>query len=179
MPALYCVFLYSVFFTFFNIFFSLGAGDVAFASGREMKVFSPVFRDFGKNMVRKLYFQHQTVPVITGKNNEKLGFEIIKNSISIIGHLSKKFSSLILTLVRFLEHFEEFSWINKISRCYNNQTLTYFYNSFILMTSNETFEHLMYISLRRGKYIGRRGWDGFFVAFWQTFFKLPSNTFKI
>ena len=55
-----------------------------------MKIISTVFRDFGENMVRKWYFQHETVPVITEKKNEKLGFEIIKNSISICGHLSKK-----------------------------------------------------------------------------------------
>ena len=34
-----------------------------------MKNFSTVFRDFGKNMVGKRYFQHYTVPVITEKNN--------------------------------------------------------------------------------------------------------------
>ena len=55
-----------------------------------MKIFSTVFRDFGKRIVGKWYFQHETVPAITEKNNEKLGFEIIKNSISICGHLSKK-----------------------------------------------------------------------------------------
>ena len=27
----------------------------------------------------------------------------------------------------------------------------------------------MYISLRKKKYIVSRGWDGFFIAFWQTF----------
>ena len=46
-----------------------------------MKIFSTVFRDFGKNMV----------PVITEKNNKKSRFEIIKNGISIFGYLSKKF----------------------------------------------------------------------------------------
>ena len=61
-----------------------------FAGGREMKIFSTVFRDFGKNTVGKRYFQHYTVPVITEKNNEKSGFEIIKNGISIFGHLSEK-----------------------------------------------------------------------------------------
>ena len=65
-------------------------GGVVFAGGQEMKIFSTVFRDFGKRMVGKWYFQHETVPVITEKNNEKLGFEIIKNGISICGHLSKK-----------------------------------------------------------------------------------------
>ena len=30
-----------------------------------MKIFSTVFRDFGKDMVEKWYFQHETVPVIT------------------------------------------------------------------------------------------------------------------
>ena len=29
-------------------------------------------------MVGERYFQHQTVPVISGKTNEKSGFEIIK-----------------------------------------------------------------------------------------------------
>ena len=62
-----------------------------FAGGREMKIFSTVFRDFGKNMVGKGYFQHYTVPVITEKNNEKSGFEIIKNGVPIFGHFSKNF----------------------------------------------------------------------------------------
>ena len=66
-------------------------GSVVFAGGQEMKIFSTVFRDFGKNMVGKRYFQHKTVPVITAKNNEKLGFEIIKDGILIFRHLSKKF----------------------------------------------------------------------------------------
>ena len=36
-----------------------GRGEgVVFAGGREMKIFSTVFRDFGKNMVGKRYFQH-------------------------------------------------------------------------------------------------------------------------
>ena len=52
-----------------------------------MKIFSTVFRDFGKDMVGELYFQHKTVPVITEKNNEKSGFEIIINGISIFGNL--------------------------------------------------------------------------------------------
>ena len=64
---------------------------MGFAGGREIKIFSTVFRDFGKNMVGKRYFQHWTVPVITDKNNEKSGFEIIKDGISIFGHLSKNF----------------------------------------------------------------------------------------
>ena len=50
----------------------------------------------------------EKLPVITGKNNEKSGFEIIKNGISIFGPLSKKFIFLFLILVRFLEHFEDF-----------------------------------------------------------------------
>ena len=40
---------------------------VAFAGGQEMKIFSTVFRDFGKNMVGKRYFQHGA-----GFNNEKI-----------------------------------------------------------------------------------------------------------
>ena len=54
---------------------------------QEMKILGTVFRDFGKNMVGKRYFQHYTEPVITGKNSEKSGLVIIKNSISIFGHL--------------------------------------------------------------------------------------------
>ena len=42
-------------------------------------------------MVGKRHFQHQTMSVNTGKNNEKSGFKIIKKGISVIGHLSKKF----------------------------------------------------------------------------------------
>ena len=45
----------------------------------------------GKKMVGKWYFQHKTVPVITGKNNGKSEYEIIENGISIFGHLLKKF----------------------------------------------------------------------------------------
>ena len=52
---------------------------VVFAGGREMKIFSTVFRDLGK-------LKHQTVPVITRKNNDKLEFEVI-SVISIFGHL--------------------------------------------------------------------------------------------
>ena len=63
---------------------------VVFFGGEEMKIFSMVFQDFEKNMVGKRYFQHWTVPVITRKNNEKSGFEIIINGISIFGHLLKK-----------------------------------------------------------------------------------------
>ena len=62
-------------------------GGIVFSSGQEMKIFSTIFRDFEKNMVGKRYFQHQTVPVITRKNNEISEFEIIKNGISIFGHL--------------------------------------------------------------------------------------------
>ena len=35
----------------------MGDGGVVFVGGREMKIFSTVFRDFGKNMVEKRYFQ--------------------------------------------------------------------------------------------------------------------------
>ena len=34
-----------------------GGEGVVFAGGREMKIFSTVFRDFGKDMVGKRYFQ--------------------------------------------------------------------------------------------------------------------------
>ena len=33
-------------------------GDVVFAGGREMTIFSMVFRDFWKIMVKKRHFQH-------------------------------------------------------------------------------------------------------------------------
>ena len=56
-------------------------------------------------MFGKRYFPYQTVPVITGNNNDKSGFEIMKNGISIFRHLFKKFIFLFLTVVRFLEHF--------------------------------------------------------------------------
>ena len=82
---------------------------VVFAGGRKMKIFSTVFRDFGKNMVGKRYFQHYTVPVIIGKNNKKSGFEIIKKRYFDIWTSFKKSSFLILTLARFLELFEDFS----------------------------------------------------------------------
>ena len=42
-------------------------------------------------MVGKRYFQHYKVPVNTEKNNEKSGFEIIKNGVPIFGHFSKNF----------------------------------------------------------------------------------------
>ena len=35
-----------------------GGGGVVFAGGREMKIFSTVFHDFGENMVGQRYFQH-------------------------------------------------------------------------------------------------------------------------
>lgn len=35
-----------------------GGGSVVFSGGREIKIFSSVFRVFGKNMVEKRYFQH-------------------------------------------------------------------------------------------------------------------------
>ena len=35
-----------------------GEQGIVFAGGWEMKIFSAVFRDFGKNIVRKWYFQH-------------------------------------------------------------------------------------------------------------------------
>ena len=50
-----------------------------------------VFRDFGKNMVGKRYFQHQTVLVITGKNNEKSGFKITKNDFDVWTVYLKKY----------------------------------------------------------------------------------------
>ena len=80
--------------------------SVVFADGREMKIFSMVFLDLRKNMVGKQYFQHYTVPVITEKNNEKSGLVIIKNGISIFGHLLKSF--LLFLTLWFLEHFVDF-----------------------------------------------------------------------
>ena len=50
--------------------------QVVFAGGWEIKIFSTVFRDLGKYMLGKLYLQRQTVPVITEKTNDKLGFEV-------------------------------------------------------------------------------------------------------
>ena len=72
---------------------------VVFFGGEEMKIFSMVFRDFEKNMVGKRYFQHWTVPVITRKNNEKSGFEII------IKHLLKKIF-FAFNFCQVVEHFE-------------------------------------------------------------------------
>ena len=82
-------------------------------------------------MVWKRYFQYQTLPLITDKNNEKSGFETMKKRYFDIWTSLKNISFFILTLVRFLQHFEDFSWNNKISRYYNKQTLIYFYHSFI------------------------------------------------
>ena len=68
-----------------------------------MKIFSTVFRDFGKNTLGKRYFNTMVEELrwrkLLKKNNEKSGFEIIKNDISIFGHLSKKNFFFILTLV--------------------------------------------------------------------------------
>ena len=50
-----------------------GGSIVVFAGRREMKIFSTVFRDFGKNRVGKRYFQHYKVLVIAGKNNGRSG----------------------------------------------------------------------------------------------------------
>ena len=35
-----------------------GGGRIVFSGGREIKIYSLVFRDFGKHMVEKRYFQH-------------------------------------------------------------------------------------------------------------------------
>ena len=68
-----------------------------------MKIFSTVFRDFGKNTLGKRYFNTMVEELrwrkLLKKNNEKSGFEIIKNDISIFGHPSKKNFFFILTLV--------------------------------------------------------------------------------
>ena len=100
--------------------------------GRKMKILSMVFWDFGKDMVGKRYFQHKTVPFITGTNNKKSGIEIIINDISIFGHLLKKNYFLLLTLFRFLEHLLEDFWNLKMLYC-NMQISIYFYTSFILI----------------------------------------------
>ena len=75
-------------------------------------------------------FNTRRCPFITGKINKKLGFEIIKNGISISGHLSKKILFLFLILVRFLEHFENRNL--KMLYC-NIQMSIYFYIPFILI----------------------------------------------
>ena len=67
-------------------------GGIVFASGREMKIFSTVFRDFGKNMVRKRYFQPQMVPVNTEKKKKKTQKNPKNPEKSGFGHLLKKFS---------------------------------------------------------------------------------------
>ena len=92
-----------------------GGEGVVFAGGQEEKIFSTVFRDFGKDVkwdlkdiVGKRYFQHKTVPVIPRKNNKKLWFEIFIKGISIFGHLFLKNYFLVLTLFRFLKHLEDF-----------------------------------------------------------------------
>ena len=41
-----------------ELLFAKGGGGVVFVGGWEMKIFSTLFRDFGKNMVGKRYFQH-------------------------------------------------------------------------------------------------------------------------
>ena len=91
-----------------------GEGEVVFAVGREMKIFSTVSQDFGKNMVGKRDFQRWTVPVITGKNNEKSEFEIIKNGIAIFGHLLKKLIFCFYHLSGFWNTLKTF----EISECY-------------------------------------------------------------
>ena len=91
-----------------------GGGGVVFAVGREMKIFSTVSQDFGKNMVGKRYFQRWTALVITGKNNEKSEFEIIKNGIAIFGHLLKKLIFCFYHLSGFWNTLKTF----EISECY-------------------------------------------------------------
>ena len=98
------------------------------------------------------------------KKQREIGIWNNKKRYCYIWASFKKTYILLLPLVRFLEHFEDF-W-NLRMLCCNMQMLIYFYTSFI----NETFEHLMYCDKEK---------ELVFVAFWQTFFKLSSNTFKI
>ena len=42
----------------FMVLINGGERSVVFVGGREMKIFSTLFRDFGKNMVGKRYSQH-------------------------------------------------------------------------------------------------------------------------
>ena len=91
-------------------------GGIVFASGREMKIFSTVFRDFGKNMVRKRYFKPQMVPVNTEKKNKKKNTKKPKKPREI---------GIWTSFKKVLFWFQHFS---------GKQTLTYFYNSLILET---------------------------------------------
>ena len=63
---------------------------VVFGSRQEMKIFSTVFRDFGKNMVGKTVFSTLGGVANYWRKQQKIEFEIIKNGISIFGHLLKK-----------------------------------------------------------------------------------------
>ena len=80
-------------------------------------------------------------PVITEKNNENSGFEVIKND-AIFGHLLNKVYFFLLTLVSFSEQFGDFYNLKALN-C-NMQMSIYFYTLFILITyENEKLEYLM------------------------------------
>lgn len=61
-------------------------GGVVFASGREMKNFSTVFRNFGKIWSGNNIFNARGCQQLL-ENNEQLAFKIINNGISIFVHL--------------------------------------------------------------------------------------------
>ena len=65
-------------------------GVIRFAGGRKMKIFSTVFQDFLKNNGREPAFLTLNGASNYRLNKQKLGFEVIKNGISIFGHLPKK-----------------------------------------------------------------------------------------
>ena len=65
-------------------------GGTIFAGRRKMKIFSTVFQDFLSNNGRE-----PAISTLNGAGNyrlnkQKFGFEVIKNDISIFGHLPKK-----------------------------------------------------------------------------------------
>ena len=105
-----------------------GGCDAVFAVEQEMKIFSTIFWDFGKNMVVKWYLQHSALPVITGKNNEKLGSEIMKTIFRYLNIFWKNifFAFNTCRVFRTL-------WRLKMLCC-NMQMSIYFYTLFILIT---------------------------------------------
>ena len=60
-----------------------------------MKIFSTVFQDFLNNNGRVISTLNGAISTLNGAGNyrlnkQKFGFEVIKNDISIFGHLPKK-----------------------------------------------------------------------------------------
>ena len=122
----------------------------------KIKIFSRVFQDLGKKYGRETVFSTLGGVGNYWKKEREVGLgNHKKRYLDIWTSLKKHF-----TLVRFLEHFEDLKSQNVI-------LFLYFINFNNVITNIGTFDVL------------QEEEELVFIAFWQTFFKLPSNTFKI